>query len=249
VGFFSEQCAPDNKAWIVTDAFPDGVCGEISLMNAGEVLETLLGDAAGVVWAVGLLAAGQAATMTGTFAGQYVMEGFLQLQMKPWQRVLITRCTALVPAFIIAVLTQKYAGLSDVADQWLNVVQTLALPFALFALLAVGSDKRLFGDMAPSNLMLGSLWVITVGVIVCNGVLMQDTLIDIDADIFENKWSVALVVFISVSYLAILARIAYDPLRTCLKRGDAEAEERLVTNGLDMGADSGSYVNDNKIPY
>ena len=55
------------------------------------------------VWAVGLLAAGQSSTMSGTYAGQFVMQGFLDLHVTPWQRVVLTRAAALGPALLVAV--------------------------------------------------------------------------------------------------------------------------------------------------
>ena len=61
-------------------------CGGIGLVQTEQALQGTLGEAAKYVWATGLLAAGQASTMTGVFAGQFVMEGFLQLQIPAWQR-------------------------------------------------------------------------------------------------------------------------------------------------------------------
>ena len=54
------------------------------------------------IWAIGILAAGQSSTMTGTYAGQFAMEGFLNLQWKRWQRVLLTRSVAILPTFLVA---------------------------------------------------------------------------------------------------------------------------------------------------
>ena len=80
-------------------------------------LEGTLGSAAKYVWAAGLLAAGQASTMTGVFAGQCVMEGFLQLQIPAWQRLALTRSIALVPALLVALATQPHPRVSDDVDQ------------------------------------------------------------------------------------------------------------------------------------
>ena len=76
--------------------------------------------------------AGQSSTMTGTYSGQFVMGGFLNLHIAQWQRVAITRSVAIAPTFLVALL---YAGKADntldVMTEWLNVLQSIQLPFAL----------------------------------------------------------------------------------------------------------------------
>ncbi|RKP39422.1 natural resistance-associated macrophage protein-domain-containing protein, partial [Dimargaris cristalligena] len=99
------------------------------LYDAADVLQHALGSTgARYLWAIGLLAAGQSSTMTGTMAGQYVMEGFWQWKIKPWQRVAITRSIALVPSLIVAaVASENFDSLGEI----LNVLQSIQLPFAL----------------------------------------------------------------------------------------------------------------------
>lgn len=92
------------KAWV------DGTCKPIGLLNAGEALEGVLGNAAKYVWAIGLLAAGQSSTMTGTFAGQHVMSGFLNIEIHAWKRTFFTRAVALGPAIAVAVIAQVRLG-------------------------------------------------------------------------------------------------------------------------------------------
>ena len=82
-GFNQSACEAvrqDNKTGAIV------CCGGIGLVQTEQALQGTLGEAAKYVWATGLLAAGQASTMTGVFAGQFVMEGFLQLQIPAWQR-------------------------------------------------------------------------------------------------------------------------------------------------------------------
>ena len=79
---------------------PDGDKG-MDLDGAANALVDLLGESAKYVWAIGLLAAGQSSTMTGTYAGQFVMEGFLDFQLPIWARVLLTRSVAIVPAIMV----------------------------------------------------------------------------------------------------------------------------------------------------
>lgn len=75
---------------------------DADLYKGGIFLGCAFGIAAMYIWAVGILAAGQSSTMTGTYAGQFAMEGFLNLQWARWKRVLVTRLIAIVPTFCVA---------------------------------------------------------------------------------------------------------------------------------------------------
>ena len=84
-----------------------------------------------LVWAVGLLAAGQSSTMTGTYSGQFVMSGFLDLGVTQWQRVAVTRSVAIAPTLVVALLFRGGGNQLDVLNEWINVLQCIQLPFAL----------------------------------------------------------------------------------------------------------------------
>lgn len=79
----------------------------MNLFSVADVLSKEFGSQAKYIWAIGLLAAGQSSTMTGTYAGQFVMEGFLDIKLPIYQRVLLTRCVAIVPALSISFLNQN----------------------------------------------------------------------------------------------------------------------------------------------
>ena len=114
------------------------------IQDAYQLLTPLLGvGAASVVFALALLASGQNSTLTGTLAGQIVMEGFLNLRIRPWLRRLITRAIAIVPAAITAILygesgTAKLLILSQ-------VILSLQLSFAVFPLVMFTSDPHKMG--------------------------------------------------------------------------------------------------------
>lgn len=134
----------------VVSVFASGFYGipdaaDIGLQTAGEHLAQKYGPIALYIWAIGLLAAGQSSTMTGTYAGQFVMEGFIRLkvcyyyscgynivQLSPWKRLMITRGVAILPAVIVALFAQNNL---DSLDEWLNVLQSVQLPFALLPVL------------------------------------------------------------------------------------------------------------------
>uniref|UniRef100_K3W5H5 Uncharacterized protein n=1 Tax=Globisporangium ultimum (strain ATCC 200006 / CBS 805.95 / DAOM BR144) TaxID=431595 RepID=K3W5H5_GLOUD len=122
-----------------------GYCQEIGLAEAGEAVREALGGYAKVVWAIGLLASGQASTMTGTYAGQFVMEGFLDIRIDAWKRVALTRGVALIPAVLVAVISQNQQFKSDRFNELLNVLQSVQLPFALIPLLAFTSNAGIMG--------------------------------------------------------------------------------------------------------
>jgi natural resistance-associated macrophage protein 2 len=96
------------------------------------------------IWATGLLAAGQASTMTGTYTGQFVMSGFLDMQIPMWMRAAVTRSVALVPTMIIAVLFSGGNSL-DTLQQRLNVLQSFQLPFALVPVIYVTTRVDVMG--------------------------------------------------------------------------------------------------------
>lgn len=96
------------------------------------------------IWAIGLFAAGQSSTMTGTYTGQFVMSGFMELHVPAWMRACITRSVALVPTLAVAVV---YAGTNemDTLNQGLNVLQSVQLPFALIPVLYMSTRVDVMG--------------------------------------------------------------------------------------------------------
>lgn len=103
---------------------------DIVLENAHIALQDSFGNSAKYIWAVGLMAAGQSSTMTGTYAGQFVMQGFINLHVPTYIRVLVTRAIAIIPAIIVA-----FINYSEDLDGALNILQAIQLPFALIPLL------------------------------------------------------------------------------------------------------------------
>jgi manganese transport protein len=116
--------------------------GEIQ--DAYKLLTPLLGAGASTVFALALLASGQNSTLTGTLAGQIVMEGFLNIRLRPWLRRLITRLIAIVPAVIVSILY----GESGTAKLLIfsQVILSLQLSFAVFPLVMFTSDRAKMGE-------------------------------------------------------------------------------------------------------
>jgi manganese transport protein len=131
------------------------------ISDAYKLLSPLLGaDTASLLFAVALLLSGQNATVTGTLAGQIVMEGFLQIRLRPWLRRLITRLIAIVPAMIVIVLYgDRAAGSLLILSQ---VILSLQLPFAVFPLVAFVGDRRKMGPLVMSRSLKLMAWPVAV---------------------------------------------------------------------------------------
>ena len=145
--------------------------GDIGLGNAADNLAVQFGDSAKYIFGIGLLAAGQTSTMTGTLAGQYVMEGFLELKVSPWFRLLITRSLAIVPAVIVALIAN---GQLDALDQNINILQSIQLPFAMLPLLLFVGDRSVMGPFAMSFNQGIITWIFFVFILAVNVYLVQD---------------------------------------------------------------------------
>ena len=120
--------------------------GVAEIQDAHKLLTPLLGAGASTAFALALLASGQNSTITGTLAGQIVMEGFLEIRIRPWLRRLITRLIAIVPAALMAI----FGGVSGTAHLLLfsQVVLSLQLSFAVFPLVMFTSDRAKMGQFA-----------------------------------------------------------------------------------------------------
>jgi manganese transport protein len=118
--------------------------GVAEIQDAYKLLTPLLGAGASAMFALALLASGQNSTLTGTLAGQIVMEGFLNIRIRPWLRRLITRMIAIVPAAIVAILY----GESGTARLLIlsQVILSLQLSFAVFPLVMFTSDRSKMGE-------------------------------------------------------------------------------------------------------
>jgi manganese transport protein len=144
------------------------------IQDAYQLLTPLLGvGGASAVFALALLASGQNSTLTGTLAGQIVMEGFLNLRIRPWLRRLITRAIAIVPAAIVAILY----GESGTAKLLVfsQVVLSLQLSFAVFPLVQFTSDRVKMGEFANSMPLKVAAYVVAALIASLNVWLLAQT--------------------------------------------------------------------------
>jgi manganese transport protein len=148
------------------------------ISDAYQLLSPLLGTSlASILFAVALLCSGQNATLTGTLAGQIVMEGFINLRIRPWLRRLITRLLAIIPAIIVVWLYgERGTGALLILSQ---VVLSLQLPFAVFPLVAFTSDPAKMGRFVSPMWMRALAWSVAIVIAVLNVWLLYQTVIEL----------------------------------------------------------------------
>ena len=142
--------------------------------DAYQLLSPLLGTkGASVLFAVALLCSGQNATLTGTLAGQIVMEGFINLRLRPWLRRLITRLIAIVPAVIVVSLYgERGSGQLLILSQ---VVLSLQLSFAVFPLVMFTGDRHKMGIFASPLWLQALAWPVAIAIALLNAYLLWQT--------------------------------------------------------------------------
>jgi manganese transport protein len=142
--------------------------------DAYKLLSPLLGSAmASTLFAVALLCSGQNATLTGTLAGQIVMEGFINLRLRPWLRRLITRLIAIIPAVIvITIYGEEGSGPLLILSQ---VILSLQLPFAVFPLVMFTGDRAKMGPFASPAWVKTLAWIVAVIIAALNVWLLYQT--------------------------------------------------------------------------
>jgi manganese transport protein len=141
-----------------------------SIEQAHQLLPAFLGSAAPILFGIALLCAGQSSTLTGTLAGQIVMEGYLHLRIAPWLRRLATRLIALTPAVLVIYLagegsTQQLLILSQ-------VILSLQLSFAVIPLIHFTSNRRNMGEFVTPRWAQGLAWLTAAIIVALNGKLV-----------------------------------------------------------------------------
>ncbi|XP_062209336.1 metal transporter Nramp6-like [Phragmites australis] len=166
----------------VTAVFAKGFYGtkeadNIGLENAGKYLQEKFGGGFFpilYIWGVGLLAAGTSSTITGTYAGQFIMGGFLNWRLKKWIRALITRSFAIVPTIIVALYFNTSESALDVLNEWLNVLQSIQIPFALIPLITLVSKEQVMGVFKIGPRMKIATWTVASVPIIINSYMLLD---------------------------------------------------------------------------
>lgn len=177
------------------------------IQQAHELLTPLLGTTlASTAFAIALLSAGQSSTLTGTLAGQIVMEGFIQFKMRPWLRRLITRLIAIVPAVVVISLKgdQGSYGLLILSQ----VILSMQLPFAVIPLIHYTSDKTKMGEFANKLWVRILAWVVAIIIVGLNGKLVIDFITDLIAESNGAVWPWLTIVPVAVGCALLLLYVS-----------------------------------------
>ncbi|MFN0082344.1 MAG: Nramp family divalent metal transporter [Ferruginibacter sp.] len=182
--------------------------GTKEIQDAHELLPTFLGKAAPILFAVALIAAGQSSTITGTLAGQIIMEGYLSLRINPLLRRLITRLVAIVPALIVILIYgEREVGNLLVMSQ---VILSMQLGFAVIPLIYFVSDKKTMGKFAINNLTKIAAGAIAAVLVYLNlRLLVEKSMVIFNGDSLMLK---ILLIAAALFFGGILLYIIFFPL-------------------------------------
>jgi len=201
----------------------------VGLSTAPRLLK-FLGRAASTIFAVALLASGQSSTMTGTYAGQFVMEGFLDVKVKRlWLRNLVTRLVAIVPSLCVSLLAGERGSQDLIVAS--SVALSFQLPFALVPLLKFTSSEKVMGPHLRNGkwTVRGGV-ALSISVLLANFVVVASTVLDQAA-----KWglwdspaltaaTLSLLILACVAYYGAVAYLAFKPV-THLAMGEVQGEQ------------------------
>ena len=180
------------------------------LKQAYELLPQHLGsDFTAKLFAVALIAAGQSSTITGTLAGQIVMEGYLRFRMNPLLRRLITRLLAIVPAALVILINGE--GNVDSLLIFSQVVLSMQLGFAVIPLIHFVSDKKTMGKFAIKPVIKIAAWIITIVLVYLNSKLLVEEAITFFATSGNIVWK-GLIILGGIGFMILLVYTTLYPL-------------------------------------
>ncbi|XP_078170447.1 metal transporter Nramp5-like [Carex rostrata] len=208
-------CASNNLS--PTNAYQ---CKDLSLNSAPFLLKNILGKSSSIVYAIALLASGQSSTITGTYAGQYIMEGFLDIKLKKWQQNLLTRSIAITPSLVVAIIGgPSGAGRLIIIA---SIILSFELPFALVPLLKFSSSNSKMGSHKNSLPIIVICWILGSMVIGINVYFLSTSFVAWLLHSGLPKYANVLIGMIGFPFMAIyVIAIMYLTLR---KESDKSAE-------------------------
>jgi manganese transport protein len=209
------------------------------LQNAPDMLKDVLGKSAKGLFAAALLASGQSSTITGTYAGQFVMEGFLEIKISPVLRAFLTRTCAILPSLLVTIIAgDEYAEFLIVIS---SVFLSFQLPYALIPLVKFCGCEKIVGAMAIDPKELQRTWVMVSGIIFANIVLLCVWVHESGA-VNGSPGGVFLGLFVAVFmvvYCVSLLALALRPVTQNLTMQVRDRLEGKDFNQLNAGADGG----------
>ncbi|HVS90906.1 MAG TPA: Nramp family divalent metal transporter [Mucilaginibacter sp.] len=215
--------------------FKNGYFHVAEIQDAYKLLEHIFGSLAPVLFAVALIASGQSSTITGTLAGQIIMEGHINLRIEPWLRRLLTRLMAIVPAvFTIIYWGENGLGKLIILSQ---VVLSLQLGFAIIPLIHFVSDRKRMGKFAIGVRVRILSWACAVLILGLNAKLVTDQLSDWIKQYPDKAiWIYALVIPVSIAVAFLLVYVFLRPLLFKHRDEPARVPHGLATKITDLTA-------------
>jgi manganese transport protein len=248
--------------------YTSGHSSVAKIEDAHHLLDGLLGTKiAPLLFAIALIAAGQSSTVTGTLAGQIVMEGYLKLRINPWLRRLITRLIAIIPAVLVIILygDEKIDALLVLSQ----VILSVQLGFAVIPLIHFVSDKKTMGEFAIKPLTQITAWLVAITLVGLN----INMVIEQAKDLFKEEgmlgWKIAVVMFMLLFVLLFLAMTFLPIIKKKLEKKSSKIhsdtkelsnlkihpfnkiavaldfsvnDEKLIANALSQGGGNASYI-------
>lgn len=214
--------------------FQNGLFEIADIKDAHHLLEPLMGSQlAPILFAIALIAAGQSSTITGTLAGQIVMEGYINLRITPWLRRLLTRLIAVIPAVIVIGIFGE--GKVESLLILSQVILSLQLGFAVIPLIHFVSDKKKMGEMAIGIFLKIVSWVSVLTIVSLNVLLVYGQVVSF-LEMENNWWVYVFVLPVVLFSMLLLFYITFQPLLINLNnRIKGPHEELLPTDILPQG--------------
>ncbi len=234
--------------------FTSGNTQVAQIQDAHRLLEPLLGSKlAPILFAVALIAAGQSSTLTGTLAGQIVMEGYLQLRINPWLRRLLTRLIAIVPAVLVILIYGEEKV--DALLVFSQVVLSLQLGFAVIPLIHFVSDKDTMGEFAIKTRTRIAAWLVAGILVFLNVKLVAEETFKLFESDAAWYWKAILVIALLL-FVALFLVMTFLPLikrRQKKQRATMHGEtvqlldlsvktNRMIAVSLDFTASDGKLI-------
>jgi len=209
--------------------YKNGLHEVAEIQDAHKLLSNIFGNVAPTLFAIALIAAGQSSTVTGTLAGQIIMEGHINLRIQPWLRRLITRLLAIIPAFftILHYGDDALGGLLVLSQ----VVLSLQLGFAIIPLIHFTSDKKLMKDFAIKTWVKILAWGSAVAIIALNVKLVIEEISGWAKD--ANTWWIYVIVIPALIFVVLL--LLYVFFHPLLEKRDSLNQLVPHGNALDIG--------------
>lgn len=231
--------------------YKNGYTNVAEIQDAHLLLRNLFGSLAPALFAIALIASGQSSTVTGTLAGQIIMEGYLNLRLRPWVRRLLTRMIAIVPAlFTVLIFGEGALGSLLVLSQ---VILSLQLGFAIIPLIHFVSNKQWMKEFVIPNYTKFFAWLITLIILSLNIKLVVDEFVDWKNNTLNiNPFFLGLIIVLFMLIGALLIYIIFNPLfykrdllvEKNLPHGMAkqlEIQENIVFNTIGITIDFSKY--------